>query len=391
MNSLDSGGLPQTICSNCRTVFEISRELLQSSDTRVRCGECLSIFDALSNLREDEGSQLFTDPVTGEIVQSGVNAADERQSPLKSATDSHQKISGLSDAGAAALAGLTKATSPKDVTYSDFSLFAEDSNLPEVRYHEQEEVTGEASGESSPDTLIESETEPHIGQSVDFPAAVALNKEVDFVTSESQHDQIVFRYRDREPPAETTAGKKLSPDIDEMIERVRYGESPPPPSPPADFDQNRWSRAALLTGGAMVCVVLAWGFTARHGLSKNPAVNSALQSVCSVLPCTAPMLVDIAAFRQLKRAAFSHPTISNALLIDFAFVNDASFSQPLPVLAVLMEDQSGSVVVKNDFSPSEYFPEWQEGYLLASGERLNVSLTVEDPGSEVTMFKVIFQ
>ncbi|MFK7893424.1 MAG: zinc-ribbon and DUF3426 domain-containing protein [Granulosicoccus sp.] len=388
MNTLDSGGLPQTCCSNCRTVFEISRELLQSSDTRVRCGECLSIFDALSNLREDEGSPLHTDPVTGEIVQSEIH---DRQSQPEAAPEPHQKVSGLSDAGAAALAGLTKATSPKDVTYSDFSLFAEDSNLPEVHYREPAAEAGKSSDESFPETVVEAQAELKNRETAGFPSAVALSKEVDFVTSESQHDQIVFRYRDREPPAEPVTGRKLSSEIDEMIERVRYGESRPPPAQPVDFEQNRWSRPALIIGGAMLCAVLALGFTAREGLLRNPAVNSAFKTVCSVLPCTAPMLVDIAAFRQLKRAAFSHPTINNALLIDFAFVNEASFSQPLPVLAVLMEDQSGSVVVKNDFSPSEYLSKWQEGYVLASGERLNVSLTVEDPGSEVTMFKVIFQ
>ena len=45
---------PQTCCSNCQTIFEVPEELLASSDTRVRCGECLSIFDALINLRDQD-------------------------------------------------------------------------------------------------------------------------------------------------------------------------------------------------------------------------------------------------------------------------------------------------------------------------------------------------
>jgi len=45
-----SGDIPHTRCSNCETVFEVSSALLSSADTRVRCGECLSIFDALACL-----------------------------------------------------------------------------------------------------------------------------------------------------------------------------------------------------------------------------------------------------------------------------------------------------------------------------------------------------
>ena len=49
------------------TVFEVSRDLLDSPDTRVRCGECLTIFDAQSSLYAVE-EQSFDDAPTENLT-----------------------------------------------------------------------------------------------------------------------------------------------------------------------------------------------------------------------------------------------------------------------------------------------------------------------------------
>ncbi|MBX2825544.1 MAG: hypothetical protein KTR33_12495, partial [Gammaproteobacteria bacterium] len=81
-------------------MFEIPQELLTSQDTRVRCGECLCIFDAMD----------------------GLSLPDQQQAQPE--TQLEDEVSSLGDSGFSDL----------DVTYSDFDLFSDDAELPEVAY-----------------------------------------------------------------------------------------------------------------------------------------------------------------------------------------------------------------------------------------------------------------
>ena len=124
----DVTGTPQTCCTTCRTVFEVSPELLSSSDTRVRCGECLSIFDALANLRDPRDETLDADALTAADDAFRTDIGDETLADMSS---EH----GVADeADVTDLAELADETGSLDVTYSDFDLFSGDAQLPEVAY-----------------------------------------------------------------------------------------------------------------------------------------------------------------------------------------------------------------------------------------------------------------
>lgn len=414
MNAVPDQEQPQTCCSNCQTLFEVSTELLGSSDTRVRCGECLSIFDALANLRPDERfheDDDFLVDADGNIIDTVAMLADTSDTSDTSDADAgvlanepdHHKISGRGDASAAALAGLGNDTAPLDVTYSDFNLFSEDAGLPEVAYFDQtqDEAAYGYDEDDEDETLSDSLLARDM--TVDLPesgnedvgglTALALNKEVDFVTSDSPRDPLVFNYRDKEPVDQTAQDHDSLSEIDAMIERVRSGVSNESELS-ADAAEVAGDGRSWLQRGSLVAVLLAgllFVYAARDTLFASPVVRPVLSGICTLLPCDIPVHKDISAFRTVKRAAFSHPSIPSALIIDIAFVNEASFSQPHPVLELQLTDVTGRQVVKNNFKPADYLDSWQSGDQLASGERLNVSLTVEDPGRDVTSFVVGFR
>lgn len=412
MNSVGEGGHPQTCCSNCHTVFEVSAELLESSDTRVRCGECLSIFDALTNLRKEdhfsedddflvdadgnitEPDELATAPVDADI--QALDSSEEIET-----AELHQQ-SGLPDAGAAALAGLSNDTAPLDVTYSDFGLFSEDAELPEVACFDQtQDRDGYEYDEGDEDETF-SDTLFTRDMTIDLPdslndespveniTAAALNKEVDFVTNDTLREPIVFKYRDREPAVKPSAQNDKVSEIDAMIERVRSDVPKVPVAPDVTRERSPWVLRSSLFALVIVLAAMLFGYKERDKLVNSPQVRPMLAGVCTVLPCEVPAHVDISAFKTIKRAAFSHPNIQNALIIDLAFVNEAAFSQPHPVLELKLTDVTGRLVVKNKFLPSDYMDSWRDGDQVASGQRLNVSLTVEDPGRDVTSFVVAF-
>lgn len=432
---------PETCCSNCQTVFEVSVDLLASSDTRVRCGECMNIFDALLNLRQDDQFHEDDDFLVdgdGNILEpahlprallkeelDGLDDADdgadadededEYEEEVASVPSSagYHKASALSDAGAAALAGLGNDTSSLDVTYSDFSLFSEDAELPEVAFFDQtqDEAAYEYDEYDDDETLSDSLFSRDMtidmpestaeGTSASDLTAAALQKEVDFVTNDMQRDPIVFNYRDKEPAAAsatalvvaaTTQKSEGVSDMDSMIERVQSGTSMTPAALPAPkTGRSPWVLRSSLAVLVFLLAALLYGYKERSALFASPSIRPVLIGLCSWLSCEVPALKDVGSFKIVKRAAFSHPSLEEALIVDLAFVNEAKFTQPYPELELQLTDITGRLVVVSKFSPADYLDSWSgDDDELGIAERVNVKLTVEDPGRNVTSFVVRF-
>jgi len=384
---------PRTCCANCQTVFEVSPELLASEDTRVRCGECLSIFDALINLRHDDDDEnnVLVDE-KGHVI----DIDDANRSTFSRAGDQSKarsdELSASVNAGIHGAAGdhAQADSSALDVTYSDYDLFSGEAGLPDVAYFDQtqdldslrfDEPDGD---ETFSDTLFAHDMtieSPQLSSAAGKSPALeptALDKKVDFVTDGVQSDPVVFRYRD---PDTEPLEKKPVDEVGDL--------SMPPARPPGvddvSFTQKHghsriWAVRVLL--GVLILVIVSglYGYRNRDALVQNLQLRPWLAKGCNVIGCTLAPLVDLSALKQLKRTVFAHPTNKNALVIDVAFMNDAAFAQPYPVLQIRLTNRNGGLVVQNDVMPSEYLDDWQPQDLLAAGERIDLSLTFEDPG-----------
>jgi predicted Zn finger-like uncharacterized protein len=422
---------PQTCCSNCQTVFEVSPELLSTSDTRVRCGECLSIFDALSNLRDlsvDGDSTLAHDRNEG--VQGSSVISEDAQSMAEQLDN--DKAS-LPNASAAALAGLSNDTSSLDVTYSDFDLFSSDAGLPDIQFSDStrdirdfhfDDVT-DIDDETFSDTLFAQDATinaPSLaGHTSDNQNAsgVALGADVGFLHDDSRTEPLIFNYPDTaadEPLREglnagagaaTRAGKATShasqssvtqPVAEIFDDKLEFDEpSAAINASEAEIDL-RMPEAApsswLLRSGLFAIVIAIagglYGYRDRDKLLNNSVLRPLLSSVCGLLSCELPNQIDLEALRAVDRSVVLHPTVAKALIIKFGIINQASFSQPYPVLEIRLTDRAGRLVVINRFLPSEYSRGWQEGDVLDMGKRLDVGLAVEDPGRTAMSFELDF-
>lgn len=393
---------PQTCCSNCQTVFEVSLELLSSTDTRVRCGECLSIFDALANLRDldDVDEDLLVD-ADGNVIEPGESPRSSRHNNAADEPDYHG-TSRLPDASAAALAGLSNDTSSLDVTYSDFDLFSADAGLPEVTYFDQtrdsprfdfDEVVDD-DDETFSDTLFARDVTVDARSTVGGPKAketvpgIALESDVDYVTDDIPREPLIFNYREREtltPGSAAAAASPYDPPPDPNV----YGGVERNLSVPADSSTPWFVRSVLF----FIVLAIAgglYGYRERDTLPNSPVVRPVMEAACKMLSCELPAQVDLGSLKAVNRTVVSHPTLANALIIKFGIVNDAEFSQPYPVLEIRLTDRAGRLVVTNSFSPSDYTEGWQAGDVLDIGKRLDISLTVEDPGNTAMSFELDF-
>ena len=392
----------QTYCPDCQTGFDVSADLLASVDTRVRCGECLSIFDASVNLRQNIHPETQENELTNEQGE-GADTNANHDSPDVRLNDGATTVA---DGDYGSL----------DTTYSDFDLFSGEAELPEVPYFDKTQATDQMAFDDldGDETLSETLANPlsdvqgsdllindpaiDSSRSTDtshdiLPAAVntaqpdAVSADVDYLTDEVPRDPLRFNYR--EPTGRLTDREASEPSDVRHAERD-IGAATEQQKKSAR-SSNVWLRRSLLALLLLVMALALYGYRYRSELLLEPAYRPMLQTVCAALGCTLPPLVDLDALKVVKRTVYSHPTIDDALVIDVAFINEAAFGQPYPILEIRLTNRNGGLVTKNNVAPAEYLERWQADELLSSGERLDVNLTVADPGQTATSFELIFR
>lgn len=407
-SKLDAAKNPQTRCSNCQTVFEVSRDLLSSSDTRVRCGECLSIFDALEELRSADQRDL-----NEARSNAGGTAPSNRLPP-----SSNPEVSHSSHGDTAAL----------DVTYSDFDLFSEEADLPEIAYFDQTRETPDfdfdaveiASDETFSDTLFVHDvtidadaTTVRAKPALDSSQADGSYAEIDFVADEQPHEPLIFKYRDSDDTGESaqTAETKSTAEVSKnqppealalpvaddtsgnpalsAHDASAHDDSALDPTTPKRSSPWLFRLAMFVLLGVLLTALFA--YRTQPQLYNNPTMRPILEAGCKVVKCTLPARVDLKSLKMVKRNVYSHPSTPNALVINVSFRNDAEFEQQLPLLHMLLSNRVGRTVARQNFAPPDYLPGWETGNTIQSGEQLDVTLEVTDPGQDAQSFEFYFR
>jgi predicted Zn finger-like uncharacterized protein len=416
---------PQTCCSNCQTVFEVSLELLSTSDTRVRCGECLSVFDALANLRdtshEDDRALI---KARSQDIKSKSRVKDKAGSIVGPIDGG---ISNAPNINAAALAGPANDTASLDVTYSDFDLFSSDAGLPDIQFSDNtRDIQGfhfddlsDIDDETFSDTLFAQDatldarsSDQNVVESQNS-SSIALGGDVAFLQNDSHPESLIFNYRDDESQRDTNLYVRSDSHADSHADSQSSSPTPDPGRLTESFESElpivstygsriedslvvraSASGSWIMRGGLFViALVIAgslYGYRERDALLNNEVLRPLLSKACGFLSCQLPDQIDINSLRAVDRSVVMHPTVAKALIIKFGIINLASFSQPYPVLEIRLTDRSGRLVVVNRFSPAEYSRGWQQGDVLDKGKRLDIGLVVEDPGNTAMSFELDF-
>lgn len=435
----DTESSPQTRCSNCHTVFEVPPGLLQSSDTRVRCGECMSIFDALDGLRtpsqREPVDEPLDDPLAGDGADDGEELHDFGSGTLDATVEAAAVTqtalgSAISDPAAADPAPIdyAGAADDLDVTYTDFDLYSEDADLPEVVYLDRTHDAPEfdldmvefGADETFSDTLFAHDVT--VDANVMDVAGISRNTpsvDVDFIADEAPREPLIFNYQDATveppvglvrdiPPDEVTAGGVVAGIADN---EGLVGQSPAHNAvrPEAEGDvgmhttasdaaivpavtrKSSWAWHILLVLTLGLVLLGLYAYRERSTLHNHAIARPVMLAVCSVLECKVPPRVELDKLKLLQRSVYSHPTVDNALVINVAFRNDAPFEQRYPVLVIRLSDRNGRLVARRDFQPDEYFDAWQPDATIDAGKRLDISLEVSDPGRNAHSFELDFK
>jgi hypothetical protein len=396
----------QTCCATCRTVFEVAPELLSSTDTRVRCGECYAIFDAAANLVGGaSGTETAAEGGTsGDSASADGAAASDtgRQSSESAHTDSSGENAQL------------------DVTYSDFDLFSEDADLPEIAYFDQTRDTPEFDFDSVALENDETFSETLFSRDLTVDASTLSSRSASSITDTAlladdvPHEPLVFNYRDPEPDTDTAGTQAAeAARAGHTAIPIRMDEGEPPETPPVSFAdapaeqvteidalvidssepkaQHSFGLLFVLTLCLALLLSGLYGWRHRDSLHNQSLTRPVYDVYCRVTGCEVPTRVSLNELRLVRRNVYSHPEIDDALAVDVTFSNQAEFDQRYPVLSVRFSDSNGRLVASHAFVPADYLAGWQPSDTVAAGAQRDISLDVSDPGDNASSFEVEFQ
>lgn len=387
---------PQTRCAKCQTVFEVPPELLASRDTRVRCGECLTIFDAVEGVERQKSASE--------------SSAQTQHRQRKEAARENKQIEEYD-----AISGL-------DETYADFDLFSSEADLPEVPYTEKSGNRVEFNFDSVEidhdqtfsDTLFLNDVtinadlpikEAELSKikdgkaesEVTDSAAAELEKKADVafaeVESAPESEALEFHYHDPDAVAdkdENEGAPEESSNETVLADVVVDTETSNSKQRSAAGYWFVWSVTAVLV---VVLIAALFLFRERHRLYNDMRVRPIYEAFCAVARCEVPLPFAPGQMGLLRRSIYPHPEVDGALVINVVIKNKASFAQRYPVLAIRLEENNGSPLATRDFIPQEYLEPHilRDSATIAAGAAVSITLEINDPGEKAGSFTLNFR
>ncbi len=149
-------------------------------------------------------------------------------------------------------------------------------------------------------------------------------------------------------------------------------------------------KTAIFTLGAIALVILLLGqITYWQKIELLP--QNWIDNFCDITGCRTTSSGDASTIKILNRNIFSHPNVTNALMITVSFVNESDNAQPFPKLQITLLDTQGQVVATRQFTAQEYLI----NKTLAKSDiqphqPVGARLEVFDPGSKVIAYEIEF-
>jgi predicted Zn finger-like uncharacterized protein len=155
----------------------------------------------------------------------------------------------------------------------------------------------------------------------------------------------------------------------------------------------RWISAGMGLSLTMMSLLLAgqYLYFHRNEYASNPTLFTFLTTACNWLNCTLEPFRDIEQIDLINRNIYSHPNVSNALVITATLVNHAPLPQPYPLIQVSLTNLQGQTIAARRFQPNEYLnqPDIPDA-MMPPGKPVHVSIEVADPGERALAFEFEF-
>jgi hypothetical protein len=163
---------------------------------------------------------------------------------------------------------------------------------------------------------------------------------------------------------------------------------------PLEQQQRRGVLGSALWGGGIVLLLaglaLQYIYYHRAVLAENAGLRPLLGQMCELTGCQLPPRRDLGKIELADHLMQFHPRYEDSLLITATLVNRAEFTQPFPIVEVVMTDLQQKVIAHRHFRPEEYLIGERSGQGFTPNTEVPLMLEVADPGENAVGFEFNF-
>jgi len=145
-----------------------------------------------------------------------------------------------------------------------------------------------------------------------------------------------------------------------------------------------WLCAAILLA---LCLGMQMIHENREWIATHAPLGSHLQSLYGRFGVAMPSAANLSAYQLRQWGVTGDPDANGTLRLRASILNTAGRTQPYPLLRVTFANRFGNRIGTRDFEPAEYFGN-PVTRLLASGERVDATLDLLDPGNDAEGFEI---
>lgn len=346
-----------TQCPHCQTSFRLKQSQLSAARGTVRCGACLQVFNAASQITPDAAPAAVA-PTPAHTASTPVSESDETAESR------------------AVHATVTRRLKKPLMIHDDMDLEdLNDLDLDEelARLEQEEQRTHELSSEfcAVAATAQQQSPEPQedTQDTVNSPILDDLTDELlaqePVAQLSSSTPEETEAPADIEQPPEpanyATVSSVLETAAAEMVVEPSGDHLPHFADEPLRLDWRprkspwkRWLGWGLLNSLALMLLLGQYTHNNFAELARQDSTRPWLETVCQLIGCQLPRKVDVQQIKSSNLLVRSHPEFSGALLVDAIIYNRASFSQPFPLLEMTFSDLNGAPLASRLFKPQEY-------------------------------------
>lgn len=404
----------QTQCPNCQTRFRVTDEQLGIAKGKVRCGNCMNVFNAIEH----------------QVIPGGGEKTRTPPAPEKPADTPSSAGSGVSeedfvfadnpeeDAAEGRYAG-TKLTFSDDELSDSFRSFDErdeadykdadtdtsdeqvDESWAEAILQDDEPASRKPSAPQRPEPAPEPEPEETAPEPEPRPEPrpeLSLEEEPVFEQTESPSSTGARPAKDSDPFDDFVDESGF--DFDEPDRPADSFHADPPfrdlRRDPVAVDSGRggvrtivWSVIVLGLIGVLIAQVTWFQF---DRLSAIPELRPFYEKGCELAGCELKPLINVEAIQSRKLVVRTDPDNRSQLVVDAVIINRADFEQPFPAIALTFSNLNGDVVAQSLFTPEEYLAgEGRELDAMPTDTPVRIAINIRDPGRDAVNYNILFR
>lgn len=404
----------QTRCPKCETRFRVTDAQLSVANGKVRCGNCMAVFNAVEHRIEESAS--------GGKKESVAPAKKEQDKPAEQNFSSDDDLifadNPEEDAAEGPYAGTRLTFSDDELSDSFRTVDERGGSSFEADDDDNQETVDESWAEAmlSDDTTSARKPEPVKEEPAPPPrqdqsqADKLQPEKPDEKKAPPQYTRVPPEERDelRLEPTDTSEGfyvdepRSSSFDYDTppladnepMVASSPYSNLRREPVSVAGNGGGRfrailWTLVVLALAGALVAQVTWFQF---DRLSAIPELRPFYEKGCEIAGCELKPLIDVDAIQSRKLVVRTNPENRSQLVVDAVIINRAAFEQPFPAIALTFSNLNGDVVAQSVFTPDEYLAgEGREMESMPTDTPVRIVIKIRDPGKDAVNYNIAFR